>query len=120
MAHSVFAVQHVDDDSWRRELCPDCGARLLGLAAWKEHAPHHGWGSEWLAARVRAGRPGGIIRVNSGVVGEESNSLAVEAGGGKTWKSGVSACFEAKPDRAARMKTTLRGSDITIFPSGVQ
>src|SRR5438445_8531996 len=43
MAQSVFAVQHVDDDSWRRELCPDCGARLLGLAAWKEHAPHHGW-----------------------------------------------------------------------------
>jgi len=91
MAQSVFAVQHVDDDSWRRELCPDCGARLLGLAAWKEHAPHHGWGSDWLAARVRAGRPGEVIRVNPGVVGNESNSLAVEAVEDTTWKSGIPA-----------------------------
>src|SRR2546426_12394643 len=100
MAHSVFAVQHVDDDSWRRELCPDCGARLLGLAAWKEHAPHHGWGSEWLAARVRAGRPGEIIRVNSGVVGNESNSLAVEAGEGRRAQVRDPASFAGKLDRA--------------------
>src|SRR6266571_2536117 len=66
MAQSVFAVQHVDDDSWRRELCPDCGARLFGLAAWKEHAPHHGWGSEWLAARVRAVGPGGVFGLAPG------------------------------------------------------
>src|SRR5256712_10606476 len=107
MAQSVFAVQHVDDDSWRRELCPDCGARLLGLAAWKEHAPHHGWGSEWLAARVRAGRPGEIIRVNSGVVGDESNSLAVEAVGVTEMKTGVSPWFGAKLDRAAWLEPTL-------------
>src|SRR2546427_9743429 len=103
MAHSVFPVQHVDDDSWRRELCPDCGARLLGLAAWKEHAPHHGWGSEWLAARVRARRPGEIIRVNSGVVGYESNSLAVEACEANTRKSGSPSCFASNLDLAARL-----------------
>src|SRR2546425_4727982 len=117
MAHSVFAVQHVDDDSWRRELCPDCGARLLGLAAWKEHAPHHGWGSEWLAARVRAGRPGEIIRVNSGVVGNESNSLAVEAVEDTTWKSGISALFEANLDRAARLEPTVQARGILAFPA---
>src|SRR2546428_11960848 len=96
MAQSVFAVQHVDDDSWRRELCPDCGARLLGLAAWKEHAPHHGWGSDWLAARVRAGRPGGVIRVNPGVMGDESNFLAGEGVDDTAWKLGNSARFGAK------------------------
>src|SRR2546428_13797888 len=115
MAHSVFPVQHVDDDSWRRELCPDCGARLLGLAAWKEHAPHHGWGSEWLAARVRAGRPGEIIRVNSGVVGNESNSLVVEAVGGKEWKARVSALFGGKSDRTGRPETDVPGSRNTFF-----
>src|SRR2546425_11382662 len=112
MAHSVFPVQHVDDDSWRRELCPDCGARLLGLAAWKEHAPHHGWGSEWLAARVRAGRPGEIIRVNSGVVGNESNSLAVEAGEDTRWKSRVPPWFEGNLDPAARLKPTVHARRI--------
>jgi len=103
MAQSVFAVQHVDDDSWRRELCPDCGARLFGLAAWKEHAPHHGWGFEWLAARVRAGRPGEVIRVSPGVVGNESNSLAVEAVEDTTWKSGIPAWFDPNLARAAAL-----------------
>src|SRR3989441_10323885 len=88
MAQSVFAVQHVDDDSWRRELCPDCGARLFGLAAWKEHAPHHGWGSEWLAARVRAGRAGEVIGVSAGALGEGSNSHAAEAVEGTTRVAG--------------------------------
>src|SRR2546427_4824450 len=109
MAQSVFAVQHVGDDSWRRELCPDCGARLLGLAAWKEHAPHHGWGSDWLAARVRAGRPGEVIRVNPGVAGNESNSLAVEAGGGTTREVGISAGFGAKSERGPRTENGSSG-----------
>jgi len=91
MAQSVFAVQRVDDDSWRRELCPDCGARLIGLAAWKDHGPRHGWGPEWLAARVRAGRPGEIIRVEPSVVGDALVSLAVEAVEDARWKSGIPA-----------------------------
>ncbi len=85
----VFAIQDVEDESWRKELCPDCGARLIGFAAWKDHGPRHGWGSEWLAARVRAGRPGEIIRVSPGVLGDESSSLAVEAVEDATWKSGI-------------------------------
>src|SRR2546426_10078552 len=116
MAHSVFPVQHVDDDSWRRELCPDCGARLLGLAAWKEHAPHHGWGSEWLAARVRAGRPGEIIRGNSGVGGNESNSLAVEAAEDTTREAAISPLFRANLDPGGRMKTQVQGPAIHSFP----
>src|SRR5947209_8941599 len=103
MAQSVFAVQHVDDDSWRRELCPDCGARLFGLAASKEHAPHHGWGSEWLAARVRAGRPGEVIRVSPGVGGKESNYLAVRAVEDTTWESGSHGRLDANIARAAVM-----------------
>ena len=91
MAQSVFAVQRVDDDSWRRELCPDCGARLIGFAEWKDHGPRHGWGPDWLAARVRAGRPGEINRVEPSVVGGASGSLAVEAVEDARWKSGIPA-----------------------------
>lgn len=87
----VLDAQYVDDESWRRELCPDCGTRLIGFAAWKDHAPRHGWGSEWLAVRVRAGRPGEIIRVEPAVVGDPSAPLAVEAVEDATWKSGVPA-----------------------------
>jgi len=82
-------VEYVDDETWRIELCPDCGARLVGLAAWRDHRTHHAWGPEWLAARVRAGRPGEIIRVDPSVVGGASDSLAVEAVEDARWKSGI-------------------------------
>jgi len=92
MSRSNVLVTHdAEDESWRKELCPDCGARLVGFAAWKDHGPRHGWGSEWLAARVRAARPGEIIRINPGVLGDSSNSLAVEAVEDATWKSGIPA-----------------------------
>src|SRR5256884_8212270 len=55
----AFMASYTDDESWRWELCPDCGMRLFGLANWRDHAPRHHWGSEWLAARVRAAVPGG-------------------------------------------------------------
>ena len=86
-----FPVQYVDDETWRRELCPDCGNRLLGFRAWQEHGPRHGWGAEWFAARVRAGRPGEIIRVNPDVLGGETDPLRVETVEDATWKSGIPA-----------------------------
>ncbi len=87
----VLDAQYVDNESWRRELCPDCGARLIGFAAWKDHGPRHGWGPEWLAARVRAGRPGEIIRVDPSVLGGVSSALSVEAVEDATWKAGIAA-----------------------------
>src|SRR2546429_180154 len=69
MAQSDFAVQRVDDDSWRRELCPDCGARLIGFAEWKDHGPRHGWGPDWLAARVRAGRAAAVCAASMNKIG---------------------------------------------------
>jgi len=87
----ILVTQDAEDESWRKELCPDCGARLVGFAAWKDHGPRHRWGSEWLAARVRAARPGEIIRINPGVMDDSSNSLAVEAVEDATWKSGIPA-----------------------------
>ncbi|HWM52396.1 MAG TPA: hypothetical protein VNP71_04455 [Thermoplasmata archaeon] len=90
MARSkVLLVEYVDDETWRIELCPDCGARLIGFAAWEDHGPRHAWGPEWLAARVRAGRPGEIIRVDPSVVSAASDSLAVEAVEDARWKSGI-------------------------------
>ena len=92
MAHSKrLPVQCVDDETWRRELCPDCGIRLLGLHAWQEHGPRHGWGADWLAARVRAGRPGEIIRVNPDVLASEMDPVQVQAVEDATWKSGIAA-----------------------------
>ncbi|TLZ90951.1 MAG: hypothetical protein E6K01_02080 [Methanobacteriota archaeon] len=92
MAQSESLKAHcVDDDSWRRELCPECGARLLGFPAWKLHGSRHGWGSDWFSARVRAGRPGEIIRVNPDVLGRESISLVVDTVEDATWKSGIPA-----------------------------
>jgi len=87
----VFVVQYADDESWRMELCPDCGVRLFGFAAWKDHGPRHRWGSDWFAARVRAGRPGEIIRVNPSVLGGASSSLPIEEVRDATWKSGIPA-----------------------------
>ena len=87
----VLSAQYVDDETWRKELCPECGARVLGLAAWKDHAPRHGWGEEWFAARVRAGRPGEVIQLNPAILGGGSNSLRVEAVEDATWKLGIPA-----------------------------
>ena len=87
----LLPVQQVDDETWRRELCPDCATRLLGLRAWQEHGPRHGWGAEWFAARVRAGRPGEIIRVNPDELGGETDSRPVETVEDATWKSGIPA-----------------------------
>ena len=87
----VLSAQYVDDETWRKELCPECGARLLGLAAWKDHAPRHGWGEERFAARVRAGRPGEVIQLNPAILGGGSNSLRVEAVEDATWKLGIPA-----------------------------
>jgi hypothetical protein len=84
-------VQYVDDETWRRELCPDCGIRLPGFRVWRDHGPLHGWGGEWFAARVRAGRPGEIIRVNPDDLGGETDSLPVETVEDATWKSGIPA-----------------------------
>src|SRR2546430_17694736 len=92
---TIIVTQDADDESLRKELCPDCGARLVGFAAWKDHGPRHRWGSEWLAARVRAARPGEIIRINPGGMGDSANSLAFQAGGDRAWKSGISAWFHA-------------------------
>jgi hypothetical protein len=93
MVHSkLFSVQHSDDgETWRRELCPGCGTRLLGLRSWREHGPRHGWGAEWFAARVRAARPGEIIRVNPNVFGNETDSLRAETVEDATWKTGIPA-----------------------------
>jgi len=92
MARSeAFVVQYADDESWRMQLCPDCGARLFGFAGWKDHGPRHLWGSDWFAARVRAGRPGEIIRVKPSVLGGASSSLAIEEVQDATWKSGIPA-----------------------------
>jgi len=86
---NVLTPSLVDDDSWRRELCPDCGMRLFGFRAWRDHAPHHGWGADWLAARVRAARPGEIIRVDPGMLVGSPIYVAVEAVEDATWKLGI-------------------------------
>src|SRR5437016_13330394 len=94
MARSeVFVVQYADDESWRMELCPDCGARLFSFAAWKDHGPRHRWGSDWFAARVRAGRRGEIMRVIPTVLGGASSLLAIDDGQELTWMVGITAWF---------------------------
>ncbi len=87
----ALTVRYVADDSWRRELCPECGARLLGLAAWKAHGWRHGWASEWLAARIRAARPGETIRVSPSILSDLPTIVAVHAVEDATWKSGIPA-----------------------------
>src|SRR5207244_12506328 len=114
MAQSVFAVQRVDDDSWRRELCPDCGARLIGFAECKDHGPRHGWGPDWLAARVRAGRPGAIIRGEPGVEGGAPGCLAVDAVDAARWKAGIRA--RSGPKVHSRCRNEL-GSSASCYAS---
>lgn len=87
----ALAAKYVADDSWRRELCPECGARLLGLAAWKAHGSRHGWASDWLAARIRAARPGETIRVSPSVLADLPTIVAVSTVEDATWKSGIAA-----------------------------
>src|SRR2546426_12022233 len=59
---NMLPVQRVDDETWRRELCPDCGTRLLGFREWREHGPRAGWGGGWVAG-AGTGRPaGGNVR----------------------------------------------------------
>jgi hypothetical protein len=86
----AFSVSYADDDSWRRELCPDCGMRLFGLANWRDHGPRHRWGSEWLAARLRAAFPGENVRVDPAVLvgGPVIEIHAVED---SAWKAGIEA-----------------------------
>ncbi len=87
---SAFTVSYTDDDSWRRELCPDCGLRLFGLRTWRDHAPRHGWGSEWLAARIRAAFPGETVRVDPSILGEGS-VVEIQAVEDSAWKAGIEA-----------------------------
>jgi len=88
---NMLPVQRVDDETWRRELCPDCGTRLLGFREWREHGPRHGWGAEWFAARVRACRPGETVRVNPDVLADDADSIPVQTVEDATWKSGIAA-----------------------------
>jgi hypothetical protein len=90
-ASATIPVRYVEDDSWRRSLCPDCGARLADLSAWRDHAPRHRWGSEWLAARVRAAMPGETIRLNPEMLGAALPVIAVQIVKNATWKSGIEA-----------------------------
>src|SRR2546428_4791137 len=55
---NMLPVQRVDDETWRRELCPDCGTRLLGFREWREHGPRHGGGGGWVPAPGRGCPPG--------------------------------------------------------------
>ncbi len=82
-------VRIVGDDSWRRELCSECGQRLVGLAAWKDHRSHHGWGSEWFAARVRAALPGEIVKVDPRLLEGPTAILHAQAVDDTTWKAGI-------------------------------
>src|SRR2546430_14544165 len=87
----AFTASYTDDESWRWELCPDCGMRLFGLANWRDHAPRHHWGSEWLAARLRAAFPGENVRVDPAGLGGLS---VIESGAaaGATGEAGVEGC----------------------------
>jgi len=76
----------VDDESWRRELCPDCGRRLAGLPAWKAHGPRHGWGSEWLSVRMRAALPGEAVSVDPALLVSGLVAHTVED---ETWRAGL-------------------------------
>src|SRR2546430_12332438 len=91
----ILVTQDAEDESWRKELCPDCGARLVGFAAWKDHGPRHRWGSEWLAARRRAPRPGEVIRIKPGAQDDSSNYLGGGTGEDATWQSAIPAVIDA-------------------------
>jgi len=86
----AFTVSYTDDESWRWELCPDCGIRLFGLANWRDHAPRHRWGSEWLAARIRAALPGENVRMEPALLGEVS-VIEIQAVADAAWKAGFEA-----------------------------
>lgn len=90
MERAWIAVRVAETDTWRRELCPDCGLRLIGLAAWKGHGRRHGWASDWFAARLRAGRPGEIITFNPELF-QDSEAIQVETVEDATWKAGIAA-----------------------------
>jgi hypothetical protein len=83
-------VRIVGDDSWRWELCPECSQRLIGLGAWKEHRDHHGWGTDWFAARMRAAFPGEIVSIDPRLFDGHSEILEVQTVDGVTWKAGIS------------------------------
>lgn len=87
----AWPVRYLKDDSWRKELCPDCGSRLFGLEAWRDHGSQHRWGSDWLAARVRAARPGEAVRINPGLLCEPSTTLVVQTVEDAAWKAGIPA-----------------------------
>ena len=86
----AFTVSYTDDESWRWELCPDCGIRLFGLASWRDHAPRHRWGSEWLAARIRAALPGENVRMEPALLVEVS-VIEIQAVADAAWKAGFEA-----------------------------
>ena len=86
----AFTVSYTDDESWRWELCPDCGIRLFGLANWRDHAPRHRWGSEWLAVRIRAALPGENVRMEPALLGEVS-VIEIQAVADAAWKAGFEA-----------------------------
>jgi hypothetical protein len=86
--HGLLAV--VGDESWRRELCPECGARLVGLAAWKAHSPCHDWGSDWFAARIRAALPGEIVHLDPRLLATSVPVVMAEPVVDTAWKAGLS------------------------------
>ncbi len=88
---AALSVRIVSDDSWRRELCLECGSRLMGLDAWKGHRTRHGWGSEWFAARVRAALPGERVQVSPQSFTTDPTALEVRTVDDTTWKAGIPA-----------------------------
>jgi hypothetical protein len=87
---SAFTISYTDDDSWRRHLCPDCGMRLFGLATWRDHAPRHRWGSEWLAARIRAARPGETVNLDPTLFADASG-VEIHVVEDSSWRAGIEA-----------------------------
>ena len=84
-------VQIVKDDVWRRELCPGCGIRLIGLGAWKDHGSRHGWGSKWLAVRLQAARPGETIEFDPELFRPTAETVEVQTVEDATWRAGIPA-----------------------------
>ena len=89
MSPAEQAAVIVDDDSWRHGLCPDCGQRLVRLSSWKDHGSNHGWGSDWLAVRMRAAQPGETVVVDPAVVAEDPCPIPIQTVDDETWKAGL-------------------------------